>query len=83
MANEKLPKYTLDYNERRDTWDLTRDLTDRVIKRFDTKGDATAGGALRQAVDADGGSVEIQKENGRFQEERTYPRSRDPKRSKG
>jgi Uncharacterized protein conserved in bacteria (DUF2188) len=28
-------------------------------------------------------TVKIHKENGRFQEERTYPRSADPKRSKG
>lgn len=32
---------------------------------------------------ADGGSVKIQKENGRFQEERTYPGSKDPVASKG
>jgi hypothetical protein len=28
-------------------------------------------------------SVKIHKESGRFQEERTYPRSADPRRSKG
>jgi len=28
-------------------------------------------------------TVKIHKENGRFQEERTYPRSADPKKSKG
>jgi hypothetical protein len=32
---------------------------------------------------SDGGSVKIQKENGRFQEERTYPGSKDPASSKG
>jgi hypothetical protein len=62
---------------------LSKDATDRVVKRFDTKGQATAGGALRRTIGSEGGSVKIQKENGRFQEERTYPRSRDPKRSKG
>lgn len=30
-----------------------------------------------------GGSLRIMKSNGQFQEERTYPRSADPKRSKG
>jgi hypothetical protein len=30
-----------------------------------------------------GGSVKIQKINGRFQEERTYPRSEDPRGSRG
>lgn len=81
MAN--LPKYTLEKNERRDTWDLRNDATDKLVKRFETKGDATKGGALERAVGARGGSVKIQKENGRFQEERTYPRSADPRTSKG
>ncbi|HAY35068.1 MAG TPA: hypothetical protein DCY06_13135 [Bacteroidetes bacterium] len=79
----KLSKFTLDYNEKKGKWDLTNDKTDRVIKSFDTKEKATAGGVLRKAVGSDGGSVKIQKENGRFQEERTYPKSSDPKKSKG
>lgn len=79
----KLTKFTLQSNEKRNTWDLTNDLTNKVVKSFATKADATAGGVLSKAVGADGGSVKIQKENGRFQEERTYPRSQDPRRSKG
>ena len=79
----KLPKFTLDKNERTNRWDLTNDKTDQKVKSFETKGDATAGGALKKAVGGDGGSVKIQKENGRFQEERTFPRSRDPRSSKG
>lgn len=79
----RLPKYTLTKDEKRDNWPLVNDSTNKVVKRFDTKADATAGGALERAVGKDGGSVKIQKENGRFQEERTYPGSRDPKKSKG
>lgn len=79
----KLPKFTLSKDEKRDDWKLTSDATDRVVRRFDTKGDATKGGALEGAVGDSGGSVKIQKENGRFQEERTYPRSKDPRKSKG
>jgi len=79
----KLPKFTLDKNERKDRWDLTNDKTNRTVKTFDTKADATKGGALERAVGPAGGSVKIQKENGRFQEERTYPRDKDPKSSKG
>lgn len=79
----KLPKFTLDKNEPTDRWRLTNDKTDRVVKTFETKGDATAGGVLKKAVGPEGGSVKIQKENGRFQEERTFPKSRDPKSSKG
>lgn len=79
----KLPKFTLTKNERTDRWDLTNDASDQRVKSFPTKADATKGGALQKAVGAAGGSVKIQKENGRFQEERTYPRSRDPRGSKG
>lgn len=78
-----LPKFTLEYDEKKDKWPLTNDKTDKIVKTFDTKEDATGRGALRKAVGGDGGSVKIQKQNGRFQEERTYPRSRDPRRSKG
>ena len=79
----KLPKFTLTYNEKKDRWDLENDATNRVVKTFDTKQDATKGGVLEKAVGKDGGSVKIQKVNGRFQEERTYPGTRDPRRSKG
>jgi len=79
----KLPKFTLDYNEGKDRWDLTNDKTNRIVKTFEIKTDAIRGGVLEKAVGSNGGSVKIQKENGRFQEERTYPGSRDPKSSKG
>jgi hypothetical protein len=79
----KLPKFTLSHNKKKDTWDLKNDKTDKVVESFDTKSEATEGGVLRKAVGEDGGSVKIQKENGRFQEERTYPDGADPKESKG
>lgn len=79
----KLPKYTLDYDEKKSRWELENDKTNRIVKTFSTKEAATAGGALKKALGADGGSVKIQKQNGKFQEERTYPKSKDPKGSKG
>ncbi len=78
-----LPKYTLQYEESREKWALEKDKTHQVVKRWDTKQEATTGGVLERVVGSQGGSVKIQKENGRFQEERTYPRSRDPRKSKG
>lgn len=78
-----LPQFTLAFNEKRESWPLVNDKTNRVVKTFGTKADATAGGALKKAVGSGGGSVKIQKENGRFQEERTYPRSKDPRKSRG
>jgi Uncharacterized protein conserved in bacteria (DUF2188) len=83
MAKTKLPKFTFSHNEKKGRWDLTNDATDRTVKTFPTKTEATKGGVLKKAVGKEGGSVKIQKENGRYQEERTYPRSKDPKSSKG
>ena len=79
----KLPKYTLDYDEKKEKWALEKDKTNQVVKTFTTKEEATAGGVLNKAIGKDGGSVKIQKVNGRFQEERTFPRSKDPRTSKG
>ena len=79
----KLPKYTLEYNENKVRWELEADMSGRIVKTFETKDDATAGGVLKKAVGNAGGSVKIQLKNGRFEEERTYPKSADPKSSKG
>ena len=79
----RLPKFTLERDEKREDWRLVNDKTDRTVERFETKSDATTRGALREAVGGAGGSVKIQKMDGKFQEERTYPKSRDPKKSKG
>ena len=79
----KLAKYTLERNEKTERWDLVNDANDRTVKSFNLKADATAGGALEKALGKEGGSVKIQKENGRIQEERTYPRSADPKKTPG
>ncbi len=78
-----LPKFTLEKNEKKERWDLINDKTDRTVKSFPTKENAIKGGILERAVGKVGGSVKIQKENGRFQQERTYPGSKDPRKSKG
>jgi len=41
----KLPKFTLEKNEKTERWDLTKDVTHQKFKSFETKGDATKGGA--------------------------------------
>ena len=79
----KLPKYTLSYDAKKDDWTLKQDGADRAKKRFVRKSDAIAGGVLEAILGNAGGSVKIKKQNGRIQEERTYPRSADPKRSPG
>ncbi|UGY03170.1 DUF2188 domain-containing protein [Bradyrhizobium quebecense] len=78
-----LPRYTLSHNERRDQWELRHDNSRRLVESFEHKADATAGGSLSAALGTKGGSVKIKKMDGVFQEERTFPRSADPRSSKG
>jgi hypothetical protein len=79
----KLSKFTLAFDQKSDKWTLKNDRTNRVEQTFGTKARAMSGGVLKRAVGRDGGSVKIQKENGRLQEERTYPGRKDPRKSKG
>ncbi|RVV98084.1 DUF2188 domain-containing protein [Mesobaculum littorinae] len=78
-----LPKYTLSPAPQSDAWVLRADDGNTEVARFDTKTDALAGGALEAALPDGRGSVKIQREDGVFEEERTYPRSADPRRSPG
>ena len=74
---------TLGYNEDRKRWDLTDDASNRVVRSFATKQGATREGVLSRMFRTKPASIRIETQHGRFQEERTYPRSRDPKRYKG
>ena len=60
---------------------LEKEGSNRAKRTFDTKEDALKN--LRDAVGPHGGSVRIRKVDNTIQEERTYPRSKDPKRSPG
>ena len=81
MAN--LRRLTLERNPDTARWDLRHQRTHHFVTSFDTKRDATRGGALRRVLGEKGASVVIHDRRGRFQEERTYPRSRDPRSSRG
>jgi hypothetical protein len=81
MSN--LPRFTLAFDQQKEDWALRNDMSGRTVRRFETKDDATKGGVLEDAVGNAGGSVRIHKLNGMYDEERTYPRSRDPRSSKG
>jgi hypothetical protein len=78
----KLAKYTLSHDDTKKRWVLKHDGTGQAVKSFGTKAAATKGGVLEKAV-GNSGSVKIKKRNGKIQEERTYPRSADPRGSKG
>ena len=76
-----IDKYTLHRDLKSDKWRLEKEGSDRAKRIFDTKQDALKD--LRNAVGPNGGSVRIRKVDNTIQEERTYPRSRDPRRTKG
>lgn len=78
----KLPKFTLGYDKTQEAWQL-KSGSKQVIKSFENKADALQGGVLERAVGVGGGSVQVRKLDGTIQEERTYPRTADPKKSPG
>jgi hypothetical protein len=67
------------------TWTLVNeDMKPRLsVRTWPTKAAATAAGQLAAAIGAAGGTVRIHDQSGRFEEERTFPRSADPRRSPG
>ncbi len=76
-----LEKFTLHKDTKTEKWRLEKEGSDRAKRTFDTKQQALSG--LRAAVGPNGGSVRIRKQDNTIQEERTYSRSSDPKKSKG
>ncbi len=62
-------------------WDLTKEGADRASISKPTKAEIIAATEAFMADKA--GSVKIHLANGLIEEERTYPRAADPKRSKG
>jgi hypothetical protein len=55
----------------------------KVVARAPVKTEAVRKTARVARADAEAVSVKIHKENGRIQEERTYPRKADPRKSRG
>lgn len=76
-----IDKYTLHRDQKSDKWRLEKERSDRAKRIFGTKQEALKN--LRDAVGPNGGSVRIRKVDNTIQEERTYPRSSDPRRTKG
>jgi uncharacterized protein DUF2188 len=78
----KLPRFSLSHNEKTKKWELKKEGSIEVVKTFSNKAAALKRGVLEKAVGGRG-SVRIRKRDGKIQEERTYPRSADPRGSKG
>ena len=62
-------------------WELKKAGADRASKRAATKQELV--NALREFFEGKTASVKIHKADGTLEEERTYPRSADPRRTKG
>lgn len=67
--------------ERDGTWRLRKENADRAALTFDNKQSAVAGST--EYMRNHGGSLKIHRGDGVIQEERTYPRSADPRKTKG
>jgi len=70
-----------DVTKKGDHWSFKEEGAKRSIKNSETKAEAID--HMRDFMSNRTGSVKIHKENGRIEEERTYPRSADPRKSRG
>jgi len=64
-----------------DGWELRKVGAERASKRSATKQELV--GSLAEFFEGKTASVKIHKADGTIEEERTYPRAADPRRSKG
>ncbi|NTW49392.1 MAG: DUF2188 domain-containing protein [Chlorobiales bacterium] len=64
-----------------DKWKLTKEGNQRASKTAETKNEIIK--QTREYMAEKTGSVKIHKEDGTFQEERTYQRKNDPTKSQG
>ncbi|MGH8417748.1 MAG: DUF2188 domain-containing protein [Pseudomonas sp.] len=62
-------------------WALTKQGAERASKTAATKAEIMA--LASEFLDGKTASLKVHKEDGKIQEERTYPRSADPAKSKG
>ncbi|BAO56124.1 DUF2188 domain-containing protein [Nonlabens marinus] len=76
-----LDKYHL--SKKGENWQLKKEGNQRATETFEgTKSDAIKESSAHLKK-GEGASLRIHKTDGKIQEERTYPRSKDPKSSKG
>lgn len=68
-------------NPDEDGWVLVAEDSDEALKRARKKADIIR--LTAEFMNGKTGSVKIRKRNGKFSEERTYPRAADPRRSPG
>ncbi len=62
-------------------WALTKQGAERALRTASTKAEIM--GLASDFLDGKTASLKVHKEDGTLQEERTYPRSADPRKSRG
>ena len=77
-----LHRFTLKKNKQLGGWALIAQSGD-IVRIFATKTEALARGQLENVIGKEGGTVRFHRQDGQFAEERTFPRSRDPRSSPG
>lgn len=70
-----------DVKKEGDNWKFQQHKSERSIRNFESKKDAV--GFATSYMREHEGTLKIKKVNGQIQEERTYPRSKDPSRTPG
>jgi hypothetical protein len=76
---DRMDKYELVKKE--DEWKFRQMGSERSIRTFETKEEGLDFGT--DYMNDHGGTLKIKRENGTIQEERTYPRSADPRKTPG
>lgn len=69
--------------KKNDQWKLTGEGNQKATKVFEGNKQDAIKESAEFLKNNQGGSLKIHLENGRIQEERTYPKSKDPKQSEG
>ena len=65
-------RYSLAFDPDKAKWILKHDGSNKIVRVYDTKEEATRAGALRKALGQQGGTVAVRKLNGVLEEERTF-----------
>ena len=63
------------FDDSREKWILRNDASEKIVRIFNTKEDATRAGVLRKMIGREGGTVRVLTRDGVFEEERNFPGS--------
>jgi hypothetical protein len=65
-------RFSLRFDSNKEKWVLKNDTTEKIVRIYESKEEATRAGALRKGLGRLGGTVMVRKLNGVLEEERTF-----------